>query len=117
MGPKDAGDLTERVRFERRVDVDDGYGNKRGDWRALIATRRVSLRPTRGGEQTIAARLQGTAAFDLWVSFDAETQALTTDDRVVDANDETRTFAIRFRGDMDGRRMWLFMQLELGSAD
>lgn len=112
-----AGELTERVRFERRAAADDGYGNTEGAWATLITSRAAKLRPTRGGEQTIAARLQGTAAWDLWVRFDGETSTVTTDDRVVDARDATRTFNIRFIGDMEGRREFLLMQLEQGVAE
>jgi len=118
MGPKGAGDLTEVVRFERRRAETDGYGNTQGAWEVLIPRRSASLKPTRGGDQVIAARAQGVVPHDLWVSFDSETRAVTTDDRVVDVNDSRRTFKIlAIPGDMDGRRDWLLMQLELGRSD
>jgi len=117
MGPKTPAELTERVRFDRRTDADDGYGNTKGAWATFIESRRAKLHPTRGGEQVIAARLQGVSAWDCWVRFDPQTRRLTTDDRVVDARDETKTFAIRFVGDLAGDKTWLFLQLEAGVAD
>lgn len=112
-----AGEMTERVRFERRAPSEDGYGNTEGDWETLIASRSARLRPTRGGEQTIAARLQGVAAWDLWVHQDEQTNAVTEDDRVVDARKPTRTYNIRFIGDMTGRGCMLLMQLEQGVGE
>lgn len=117
MGPKSPAELTEAVRFERRRDVDDGYGNTKGDWQTLIEKRRAKLHPTRGGEAVQAARLQGVQSWDCWVRFDSETRQLTSDDRAVDLADARRTFAIRFVGDLEGTRTWLFVQLEAGVAD
>lgn len=123
MEPRGPAELTEAVKFQRRADTDDAYGNTKGDWSVtLIAKRSAKLRPTRGGEQVIAARQQGVAMFDLWVRFESATRAVTTDDRVVEligpARDQPgRTFNIKFIGDMTGRRTWLLMQLEQGTAD
>ncbi len=117
MGPINPADLTDKVRFERRAESDDGYGNTEAGWTVLVAERSVRLRPTRGGEQVIAARAQGVAAYDLWVRRDSGTLSVEVGDRAVDARDDRRTFNIKFIGDMDGRRTWLLMQLELGTAD
>ncbi len=116
--PLPAGRRRDRVRFERRPIAQDGYGNTKGsDWVVLIESRRVELLPTKGGEQIIAGRLQGVAAFDLRIPLDRAVAEVTTDDRVVDARDPKRTFAIRFIGDLEGRRGWLLMQLEQGVAE
>jgi head-tail adaptor len=116
-----ARDLRDRVRFERRAATSDGLGNTQGAWATLIESRLASLKPRTVGrgdsEAVLGQRLQGTAIFDLWVRYDSETAGVTTDDRVVDARDPTRTFAIRFTQDMDRRRQWLLMQVELGVAD
>jgi head-tail adaptor len=111
-----AGELRQSVRFERRVTQPDGYGNTEGGWEPLIARRSAKLTPTKGGESVIADRLQGVAAWDLWVRFDAQTSQVTTEDRVVDVRDPRREFNIRFAQDMTGRRRWILMQLELGVA-
>lgn len=118
MGPKGgAGQLTERVTFERRAVTADGYGNSEGDWATLITGRDVSLRPSRGSEQVIAARQQGVSMWDLWVRYDRATAAVTPGDRVVDARNTARTFNVKFAEDMDGQRTWILMQLEQGAAD
>jgi len=115
--PKGAGDLRQRVGFERRTTGDDGFGNTQGDWSDLRIDRSCSLLPARGGESVQAARLAGSAAFDLWVRYDSETVLLTTADRVVDRRAD-RTFNITFGPeDMDGDRRWLLMQVVSGGAD
>lgn len=111
-----AGELRERVSFQRRLRQADGYGNAEGDWAVLIASRRAKLNPTRGGEQVIAQRAQGLSAWDCWVRLDAETALVTTDDRLIDARTPDLAFNIKFVGDMTGRRRWLLMQLELGGS-
>jgi head-tail adaptor len=110
------GDLRERVIFQRRETVADGYGNTEGDW-VELGRRAARLRPTRGGEQIIAGRAQGVSLWDLWVRCDSLTRAVTTDDRVADALDPARVFNIRFAEDMDGKRQWILLQLEKGAAD
>lgn len=120
MGPTGAGDLTERVRFERRSAEGDGYGNAEGSWEVLIASRAAKLRPTRGGEQVIAARQQGLTLWDLWVVFDGETRTVNPGDRVVQilpVDVDGRAFNIKFAEDMDGGKDWLLIQLERGGAD
>jgi hypothetical protein len=116
-----AGGLRQRVWFERKQQLDpegpgDGAGNFQGDWKPICSARPASLLPTRGGEQIIAGRLQGTAVFDLWVRFDAETAAVQPGDRAVDAENDKRQFAVRWAQDIDGRRRWILMQVELGVA-
>jgi head-tail adaptor len=109
-------DLRDKVRFERRAEVADGFGNFEGDWRSL-GEARASLNPTRGGETVIAGRLQGKASWDLWVQSSALTRSLTPGDRVVDVRDPRRVFNIRWSGDLDGDRRWLLVQLEQGVAE
>lgn len=120
-----AGDLRDRVRFERRASAQNDIGGTSGDWEVLIDSRRANLLPTSTGrgETVLAQRLQGVAMFDLWVRSDRKTREVTTDDRVVDARDETRVFAIHWAQDAYGlglvkRRLeWVLMQIELGVAD
>jgi len=111
-----AGALKHRVTFQRRAPQADGYGNTEGAWDTLIALRRASLTPTRGGEQIVAGRAQGVSLWDLVIRFDRETSQVTTDDRAIDLDNPDRVFNIKFAEDMDGDRRWLLMQLELGGA-
>lgn len=119
MGVTGAGDMRQAVQFQRRPEVADGYGNTQGDWQVLIARRAAKLVPTRGGEQVIAQRLQGQSSWDLFVRFDSQTSQVRPGDRVIDLDDQIpgRAFAVRFAQDMDGRRVWLLLQLTLGEAE
>lgn len=114
-----AGKLKDRVRFERRTTTDDGHGNEEGAWGDLSppVVRWCELRPTRGGEDVQSSRLTGKASWDCWVRSDSGTRALQVGDRAVDARNPSRTWNIRFIGDMDAGRAWLLIQMESGVAD
>lgn len=79
-----AGELRERVRFERRVTVSDGYGNEQGDWiqELTVAAR---IQPLRGSESVMAARLQGVQPVLIVVRASSASRAIKTDWRAVDA--------------------------------
>src|SRR5690606_33449321 len=81
--PRDAGDLTARVKFQRRAAAGDDYGNPVAGWEDLGVSRACALTPTRGGEQVQAGRIAGTAGWDCWVRSDAGTRSLRTGDRAV----------------------------------
>lgn len=115
--PKGAGDLRHRVKFQRRAEGDDGYGNPVEGWTDLGIERAASLTPTRGGEDVQAGRVAGKASWDCWVRNDSGTRQITTSDRVVDVRDPSRTFNVTFADDMDGDRVWILMQLTSGGVD
>ena len=114
-----AGNLKDRVRFERRTTTDDGHGNEEGGWGDLSppVVRWCELKPTRGGEEVQSARLTGNASWDCWVRADSGTRSVQVGDRAVDARNPARTWNIRFIGDMDAGRAWLLIQMESGVAD
>ncbi|MDO1560418.1 head-tail adaptor protein [Brevundimonas sp. 2R-24] len=114
--PNGAGDLRQRVKFQRRVNTINDYGNAVGSWQDLAVERACSLAPTRGGEDVQAGRVQGRASWDCWVRSDSGTRTIVPGDRAVD----TRTgqaFNVAFAGDMDGRRIWILIQLVSGAPD
>lgn len=115
--PKGAGDLRHRVKFQRRAEGDDGYGNPVQGWVDLDISRACSLTPTRGGETVQAGRVAGTASWDCWVRNDSGTRSLRTGDRAIDTREAGRTFNIVFIGDMDGDRAWLLIQMKSGVVD
>ena len=117
--PKGAGDLRQRVKFERRASGTDQYGNEQTGFAALspAVERACSLQPSRGGESVIAGRLSGTALWDCWVRDDTGTRSVQVGDRAVDMRDATRVWNVRFTEDMDGRRTWRLIQMESGVAD
>lgn len=117
-----AGDLRDEVRFEREAKGQNVGGFPQKAWgplgadpdatadeNAAAATRAAKVEVTRGGEQTVAGRLQGEAAYDIWVRFEPFTETLGASDRAVN----TRTgevYAIAWIGDPNGRRAWLILQ-------
>jgi head-tail adaptor len=115
--PRGAGDLRQKVYFERRGEGSDGYGNPVQGWEPLGISRSASLHPTRGGEAVQADRFSGRVQWDCWVRSDSGTRSLQTGDRMVDERDPSRTFNIGFIGDMDGGRVWLLIQAVSGGAD
>lgn len=116
LQPPTPGQLRDLLRFERRVEEADGYGNSDGDWRPMFAARRGRLTPTRGGDQVIASRAAGVSTWDLWIYWDPEAAQVGPGDQVVDVRRPERAFKVTFAQDMDGKQAWLLLQLELGKA-
>lgn len=114
--PKGAGDLRQQVKFQRREETEDGYGNTQGAWVDLGISRAASLTPTHGGEQVQAGRVAGVASWDCWVQSDSKTRSIEVGDRMINAR-TGETFNIAFIGDMDGDRTWLLIQATSGVAD
>lgn len=98
-------------------DDGDGAGNYETAWRTFVGPIHAAVEPRRGGETVIAGRLQGVSAFDIWVRSTPETRLITTGDRVINARDLTRIFAIRFIENLDVRDRYLLMQCDAGVAD
>lgn len=109
-----AGRLRERVHFQSRDVIDDGYGNTRGEWvtRFTVA---AGLKPLRGGEQVMASRLQGVQPYVLTVRQSSQTAQVASDWRVVDARGASRVFAVTAPPtDPDGLRQWLDILVKQG---
>lgn len=112
-----AGELRARVRFERRGAGENVGGVVKRAWATLIPTRAARLLPLQGGERVQGDRLAGISAWELTIRRTAETAELTTDDRVVDARDDRKAFAIRAILDLEARGRWIVLTLELGAED
>ncbi|WP_353641323.1 phage head closure protein [Mesorhizobium sp. WSM2239] len=78
-----AGDLFERVGFDKHGTASDGAG---GTISAFVEqfTRRAEFIHLRGGEAVLAARLQGRHTQIIRVRADSETRTVTTDWRISD---------------------------------
>lgn len=113
-----AGELRQRIRIERRAGGSNVGGVVKGSWATLIETRAAKLIPSRSGagETVMAGRLAGRAPWDCWIRWDSETREIRTNDRAVEIGTD-RTFNIRSCLNMDGKRTWLFLQLEEGVAN
>lgn len=110
-----AGELRDSIRFERRGSQGNVGGVVKVDWVTIVDRCPAKLLPTRGREEIVAGRLTGVSSWDCWVRSNSQTRQVRTGDRAVDRRDPSRVFNVRFIGDMDGRRTWLLMQLELGA--
>jgi SPP1 family predicted phage head-tail adaptor len=109
----EANDLTERVAFDLRAEVDDGYGNTQSDWVERFQCR-AAYRHLRGGESVMAGRLEGKHTQIITVRSSSQTRQIDTDWRVRD----TRTgqeFNIRdVTHETD--RQWISLLVERGVA-
>lgn len=82
------GRMRGRVRFERREEIDDGYGNVEGAWVAF-ATVAARLRFMRGGEQVLEQRIVGVQPVIITVRASTETRQVSTGDRAVNTRNGT----------------------------
>lgn len=108
-----AGKMDRRIRFERREDVDDGYGNTvAGDWTPQFeqAAHRQWLR---GGESVFAARLESRQPAIITVRDSAQARSVTADWRAVDTRDG-RIYNIRENPKESDDRRFLEMLAESG---
>lgn len=78
-----AGELRERIAFDRRAIVSDGYGNEQGDWQEQFVVH-ARIRPLRGGEQVMASRLQGVQPVIIKVRVSSWTRQIEPDWRARD---------------------------------
>lgn len=75
--------LRHRIAFEKREDVDDGYGNTKSDFvEQFVVWTGVQARF--GGETVTAARLSGQQPLTLTVRQSSQTEQITTEWRARD---------------------------------
>lgn len=111
------GALHERLHFQSRPVVDDGWGDDTpgaGDFETIF-TRAAGMRPRVGGEAVTAARLEGRQPFVVTVRHSRQMAEVTTAWRLVDARNENRVFNIMSPpADPDGKNQWLEFLAEEG---
>lgn len=117
LAPRSA-ELRDKVSFERRAGTVNVGGVVKADWQALGVVRSARVVARMGGEGVMAARLTATQPFEITVRYDSGTRTITTDDRVVDARDPGRVWAIKSIGEVEGGRdRWLNLLCEAGGTD
>ena len=77
-----AGQLREKVAFDRRSQEEDGFGNFRTTWSGLVPAIAARIQPLRGSEEVQAQRLQGVQPYLVKVRRCAATLGVKTSDRV-----------------------------------
>ncbi|MCV0396959.1 MAG: head-tail adaptor protein [Rhizobiaceae bacterium] len=108
-----AGELYEKVAFDRLEAIDDGYGGTVDQWTEQF-TRRAGYTRLRGTEPVMAARLEGKQPTVIRVRVDSETRQITTDWRARDAR-SGEAFNIRSIARTNDRR-WFDILAESGVA-
>src|SRR5690554_4862344 len=112
------GALRDRLHFQARGSIDDGWGNSVPGAGAFATefTMDAAMRPRIGGEEVTAARLDGRQPYVVTVRNTTETRGITTAWRAVDARDSNRIFNIVSPpADPDGRNQWIEFLVEQGS--
>lgn len=114
-----AGKLTERYTFAKRTDTStdspagDGYGNFEGSWsdQFTVWAERTFLR---GGEDVLAARLEGRQPIILRIRRSSDTEQITTDWRATDTR-RSKVYNIRTVSETPDRQ-WIDLLVESGVA-
>lgn len=114
-----AGNLRDRVQFERKTPGPDGYGNEVVSWAAIEISAGVPLvvwadvRETMGKEKVAAGRLEASRTATIRIRTAVATRALTSDDRLILRG---QRWNIRSIAPVSNDRVALELLCELGVA-
>lgn len=108
-----AGDLRERIAFDKRADADDGFGNAQGPWQEQFTVwAHVAYR--RGSEPVIARRLVGVQPVAITVRATPQTRTISAEWRA--RNTRTgETYAIKSPPAESRDRAFLELMAETGT--
>jgi SPP1 family predicted phage head-tail adaptor len=109
-----AGELSHRIAWDRRQDIDDGFGNTQADWVEQFITS-AKVAPKLGGETVLAARLQSQNTVNITVRQSSKTIQIQPDWRARDVR-EGKEYAIRSIIDPDDGGAWLELLCQSGVA-
>jgi head-tail adaptor len=104
--------LRERLRFERRVEQDNGAGTLVGDWVPVFVTS-ARVKPLTGTEQMLASRLAGQGLFEITIRDFMLPRQVTPEWRAADTR-TTRVYNIRAIVNPDEKGAYLIMTAESG---
>ncbi|GAJ91034.1 head-tail adaptor protein [Rhizobium rhizogenes] len=111
-----SGLLRNKLNFQRREAIDDGYGNEQSGDFATMFTAAAELIPLKGGEPVLAARLTGTQPFIIRIRSCFAAREVDTDWRVVDARNPSRIFNITAAVDPNNKNAWIEIMATQGVA-
>lgn len=114
MTIKGAGSLRERVTFQRRTEIPDGYGNPiAGEWTDQFSVS-AGLTPRLGSEDVVASRMAGVQPYILRVRMSSQTRMVTPGWRAFDARkgmgdggEPVRSFEILSAANVDEKGQYL----------
>lgn len=107
-----AGDLRHRLRVERLVQGDDGYGNTVTDQYAPLFVVAAKINAQKGGEAIQAARLVSRGAVEVWVRSTSQSRQITASDRLVNVRTND-VLEVRHIADLTGEGAVLLLTCEL----
>ncbi len=111
-----AGRQREKLHFQKREMIDDGYGNETAGDFATVFTDFAELVPMRGSEPVISARLTGVQPYIVRIRSCVASREVTTAWRAVDARNDKRVFNIRTVTNPDQKNGWLEFLVDDGVA-
>ncbi len=109
------GTMREVVSFQREYQVSDGAGGSSSNWANTITDIQARVTPVRGTEQIIAAGLQATFWYQIWVRSTSETRTIQESDRCINPN-TGMYFDIVSIQNPDEKNRFLLMLCERGVA-
>ena len=109
-----AGELRHRIAFDKRQDVDDGYGNTKSDFVEQFVVW-AGVQAKFGGEAVTAARLTGQQPVTITVRQSSQTNQIEPEWRARDAK-SGEVYAIRSIVDPDDSRAYWEILTQTGVA-
>jgi head-tail adaptor len=111
------GELNRLISVQGRETSTDGYGNDVAEtWADIITAEPAAIRPLRGGESVIAAKLQSTGLVEIKVRYSERTAQIAETHRLVNARTPAEFYNIRYIEQPDQRGRYLVMTCERGVA-
>lgn len=111
MDPLSAGDLRHRLRVERSVTGDDGYGNTITGEYAVLFVVAAKVNAQKGGEAVQAARLVSSGSVEVWVRGTRQSRQITPSDRLVNVRTGA-VYEVRHIADLEGDGAVLLLTCE-----
>lgn len=108
------GELRHRIAFDKRIDVEDDYGNVQGSFEEQFVVA-AEVKAKLGGEAVTAARLTGQQPVTITVRQSSQTRLIADDWRARDVRTGAE-YAIRSIVDPDDERKWLEILTQTGVA-
>jgi|AntAceMinimDraft_8_1070364.scaffolds.fasta_scaffold110817_3 head-tail adaptor len=111
------GELNRLVTVQARQAEVDIYGNDAAEtWADVIASEPAAIRPLRGGESVIAAKLQSTGLVEIKVRYSERTSQISEAHRLVNTRTPAEVYNIRYIEQPDQRGRYLVLTCERGVA-
>lgn len=108
-----AQELRHRVAFDKREQVEDGYGNTESDFREQFKVS-AAFRSKGGSESVMAARLEGRNVLGVYIRSSAQARQIESDWRLRDVRTGD-VYAVRMVDSVTDRR-WIYLEVSTGVA-